>query len=197
MAAISQTIFWDAFLAATKKLYEHFSPSVCLSLTPLSQCSCHRIITKFSAVITIDKSDFNTKSQSPGSKVKVTEVITQLNRFQTVTPVWIIWWLNDSKSLMLLRRGAPLFFKVIHQISRSHETKKIADLFTDGFEMMHKAWCSIEEVLYWFFRSSIKFQGHTGWKIDDLNPIWVRILGPSQLSNPSDLPCEWKVLYFD
>ena len=39
------------------------------------------------------------------------------------------------------------------------------------------------------FRPSIKFQGHTGWKIDDLNPIWLRLLGPSQLSNPSDLPC--------
>ena len=37
--------------------------------------------------------------------------------------------------------------------------------------------------------SSIKFQGHTGWKIDDLNPIWVRLLSRSQLSNPSDLPC--------
>ena len=29
---------------------------------------------------------------------------------------------------------------------------------------MHKAWCSIEEVPYYFFRSSIKFQGHAGWK---------------------------------
>ena len=28
-----------------------------------------------------------------------------------------------------------------------------------------------------------------GWKIDDLNPIWVRLLGWSQLSNPLDLPC--------
>ena len=37
--------------------------------------------------------------------------------------------------------------------------------------------------------SSIKFQGHMGWKIDDLNPVWVRLLGRSQLSNPSDLPC--------
>ena len=39
---------------------------------------------------------------------------------------------------------------------------------------------------YCFFGSSIKFQGHKGWKIDDLNPIWVRLLGRSQLSNPSD-----------
>ena len=54
---------------------------------------------------------------------------------------------------------------------------------------MHKTWYSIEEVPYYFSGSSIKFQGHTGWKIDDLNPIWVRLLGRSQLSNPSDLPC--------
>ena len=53
--------------------------------------------------------------------------------------------------------------------------------------MMHKAWSSIEEVPYCFWRSSVKFQGHTGWKIDDLDPIWVRLLGQSQLSNPSDL----------
>ena len=63
--------------------------------------------------------------------------------------------------------------------------------FTDGFETMHKTWSSIEEVPYcfFFFRSSIKFQGHTSWKIDQLNPIWVRLLGRSQLSNPIDLPC--------
>ena len=42
---------------------------------------------------------------------------------------------------------------------------------------------------YCFLGLFIKFQGHTGWKIDDLNPIWVRLLGRSQLSNPSDLPC--------
>ena len=55
--------------------------------------------------------------------------------------------------------------------------------------MKHKAWCSIEDVPYYFSGLSIKFQGDMGWKIDDLNPIWVRLLGQSQLSNPSDLPC--------
>ena len=55
--------------------------------------------------------------------------------------------------------------------------------------MMHKARCSTEEVPYNFSRSSIKFLGHTGWKIDDLGQIWARLLGRSQLSNPSDLPC--------
>ena len=68
--------------------------------------------------------------------------------------------------------------------------------------MIHKAWSCIEEVPYCFWRSSIKYQGHTGWKIDDLNPVWVRLLGRSQLSNPSDLPCftqikiyvvQWKI----
>ena len=37
--------------------------------------------------------------------------------------------------------------------------------------MMHKAWHSIEEVPYCFFRFSIKFAGHMGPIINDLNPI--------------------------
>ena len=52
-----------------------------------------------------------------------------------------------------------------------------------------QTWSNIEKVPYCFSRSFIKFQGHTGWKIDDFNPIWVRLTGRSQLSNPSDLPC--------
>ena len=99
------------------------------------------------------------------------------------------------------RRGALFFFYVIHQISRSHETKNlrfwpefsVSGLslkfeITDGFKMVYKAWCSIEEVPYYFSRSPIKFQGRAGRKID-LNLIWVRLLDRSQLSNPSDLPC--------
>ena len=98
-------------------------PSVCPSVTPFSPCSHHRIIMKFAEVITND-SDVHAKGQGQRSKVKVTEVTTQLNRFGTVTPVWIhIWWWNDTYSLMLLRRGALLFFKVICQISRSQGAK--------------------------------------------------------------------------
>ena len=107
-------------------------PSVCLSVcpsvrpsvTPFWLCSHHRIIMKFSGVITNDQSKVHAKGQGQRSKVKVTEVTTQLNRFRTVTPVWIhVWWWNDAYSLMLLRRGALLFFKVICQISRSHGSK--------------------------------------------------------------------------
>ena len=54
-------------------------------------------------------------------KVKVTEVMTPLSHFWTITPVWIyIWRSNDAQSLMLPRRGALLFFKLICQISRFH-----------------------------------------------------------------------------
>ena len=99
--------------------------SVCLSVchTFLTMLH-HRIIMKFSGVITNDQSKVHAKDQGQRSKVKVTEVTTQLNRFRTVTHVWIhIWWWNYAYSLMLLRRGALLFFKVIRQISRSHGSK--------------------------------------------------------------------------
>ena len=95
-------------------------PSVSPSVTPFSPCSLHPIIMKFS-VITIDRHDVHAKGEGQKSKVKVTEITTPFSRFQTVTPVWNhIWWWNDAQSLMWLRRGALLFFKVIRQISRSH-----------------------------------------------------------------------------
>ena len=114
--AINQQMF---FLATTKQLYKWFSPSVCpsvrLSVTPFWLCSHHRIVMKFSGG----------QGQRSRSKVKVTEVITQLSRFRTVTPVFIHQWLwNDAESLKQHRRGALLFFKVIRQIWRSHRTKK-------------------------------------------------------------------------
>ena len=98
--------------------------SVRPSVTPFWLCSHHRIIMNFSGVITSDRSDVLAKGQGQKSKVKVTEVTTQLYRFRTVTPVWIhVWWWNDAYSLIMLRRGALLFFKVICQISRSHGSK--------------------------------------------------------------------------
>ena len=86
---------------------------------------------------------------------------------------------------MVLRRGALLFLKVINQISRSHGSKNcrfwpklgVSGLylqfeFTNGYEMMHKARSSIEEVPYCFSRSYVKFQGHTGQKIVDFDLNW-------------------------
>ena len=120
------------FLAATKQLNEWYFPSVRLSVrqsvrlsvTPIWLCSHHQIIMKFSRVITNDKSDIHAKGQGQRSKVKVTEVMTPFSRFRTVTSVWIhiLRW-NYAYSLMLLRKGALLFFKVIRQISRSRGSK--------------------------------------------------------------------------
>ena len=123
---LSRSLWWywpspELFLAATKQLYKWYFPSVRLSVC-LSHlfllCSHHRIIMKFSGVITNDQRKVHAKGQGQRSKVKVTEVTTQLNRFRTVTLVWIhIWWWNDAYSLMLLRRGIvfeghPSNFKV-------------------------------------------------------------------------------------
>ena len=153
---------------------------------------------KFSGVITNDKSKVRAKGQGQRSKVKVTEVTTQLNRFRTVTPVWNdIWWWNNAYSLMLLRRGALLFFKVIRQISRSHGSKNrriwprlgVSGLslkfqFTNGYEIMHKAWSSIEVVPYCLSRSSVKFQGHTALKIVEFDPDWAFPDCNSSLNSP-------------
>ena len=104
----------EIFLAATKQLYEWYFLSACPSVPPFWLCSHHRIIMKFSGVITKDQGKEQTKSQGQRPKVKVTEVTTHLNRFRTVTRVWIhIWWRNDTYSLILIRRGALLFFMVI------------------------------------------------------------------------------------
>ena len=113
--------FW--FLAASKQLYECFSPSVRLpvrpSVTPfwLFPSSHHH---------EIFRSYYQCQKWCPckRSKVTATDVITQLSRFRTVTPARIyIWWWNDALSLMLLGRGALLFFKVIRLISRWHGYK--------------------------------------------------------------------------
>ena len=84
------------FLAATKQLYDLFSPSVCPSVC-LS--ICHTFFTMFPSSYhhEIFRNYYQWQKWRPWkrsrSKVKVTEVNTQLNRFRTVTPVWIhIWW---------------------------------------------------------------------------------------------------------
>ena len=85
-----------------------------LSVTPFSPCSYHYVIMKFSGVITMDRGDVHAKGLGQRSKVKATEVNTQLSRFRTLSPVWIhIWQWNHAHSLKQHRRGAPLFFKVI------------------------------------------------------------------------------------
>ena len=101
-------------------------PSVCLSVCPSVS---HSFLTMFlsSYHLEIFRSYYHWQSwcscKRSRSKVKVTEVMTSFSPFRT-GPAWIhIWRWNDAQSLMLLRRGALLFFKVIRQISRSHGSK--------------------------------------------------------------------------
>ena len=107
------------FLAATKQLYECYFLSVYPSVRPSHLFDYVPIIVSSWNFINDGQSEIYAKGQGQKSKVKVTEVKTELNRFRSVTPVWIhTWWWNDSQSLMFLRIGALLFFKVIRQISR-------------------------------------------------------------------------------
>ena len=97
------------------------------------------------------------------------KILTRIECFRTLTAAWIHPWLwNDAQTLVYCRRGVLLFFKVIHQISRSY-----------------KPWCTVEEVSCCFSRSSIKFQGHTKQKKPiDFDPNWAFPDCNSSLNSP-------------
>ena len=114
-------------LAATKQLSTNGSvrPAVCLSVRLSHLFHYVPIVVSswnFHDLLPMTGSDVHAKDQDQRSKVKVTEIKTQFSCFQTITPVWIYtWWWNDAHRC---RKGALLFFNVIHQISRSHQTNK-------------------------------------------------------------------------
>ena len=158
---------------------------------------------KFSWFITNDKSDAHATYQDQRSKVKVTEIKTQFSCFRIITPVWIyIWWWNDAHRCCL--EEVPYCFSRSSIKFQGRTRQKIAAfdrnwVFPDCNSSLNSPMdlkrCPKLDVIkkacpmVFQERLSTKFQGHTGWKVDDLNPIWVRLLGRSQLSNPSDLPC--------
>ena len=128
------------FLAATKQLYEWFSPSVSPSVCPYVRLSrlfrnvplivsswnfqeCLLVIWVLSMHQVMVRGQ---RSRSPRSK----QILPQFRHFRAVTPVWM----------------------------------------SDGYEMMHMAWSGIEKVLYCFPKSSVKFQSHTGQKIANFDP---------------------------
>ena len=127
--------FGNRFLAATKQLYDWFSPSVCLSVclsVRPSVCLSHLF-----HHVPIIVSSWNFQELLPWSKVmsmQKVKVRGQRSRSQRstpnlavsglLTPVWIhIWQWNHAHSWKQHKRGALLFFKVIRQISRSHGSK--------------------------------------------------------------------------
>ena len=105
------------------------------------------------------------------------------------TKLHIVW-----KRCPIVFQGHSSNFKVTRdkKIAKFDPNRVFLDCnfsFNSPMDLKWCAWCDVEEVPYYFWRLSIKFQGHMGWKIDDLDQIWARLLGRSQLSNPSDLPC--------
>ena len=56
--------------------------------------------------------------------------------------------------------------------------------FTYDDEMIHIAWCCLGEVPYCFWRSSVKFQGHTALKIAEFDPDWAFPDCNSSLNSP-------------
>ena len=59
--------------------------------------------------------------------------------------------------------------------------------------MMHNAWSSIEEVPYCFWRSSVKFQGHTALKIVEFDPNWQFPDSNSSFNSPMAMKCHTKL----
>ena len=55
--------------------------------------------------------------------------------------------------------------------------------------MMHKAWSSIEEVPFRFWRSSVKFQGHLALKIVEFDSNWAFPDCNSSLNSPMAMKC--------
>ena len=55
--------------------------------------------------------------------------------------------------------------------------------------MLHKAWSSIEEVPYCFWRSSVKFQGHTALKMAEFDPYSAFPDCNSSLNSPMAMKC--------
>ena len=68
----------------------------------------------------------------------------------------------SRSSIKFQGHTGPKKMPILNGIGHFHAVIPVE--FTDGFEMMHKAWRGIEEAPYNFSRSSIKFQDHMGQK---------------------------------
>ena len=93
-------------------------------------------------------------------------------------------------------QGHPWNFKVIRDRYHWFWTElSVSGLspqfeFPGGFEMIYKAWSMIGEVPYYFSRSSIKFQGHTGQKITNFDSNWAFLDCNCSLNSPMGL--KWR-----
>ena len=124
-------------------------PSV--RLTPFSHCWFHLIIMTFSGIINIDRSDVHTKYEVTGPGHFFHSFILILRLGCCLCPNH--WGWQQSKQMLPqfghFRTVTLVFINVIHQISRSRRKKNQFN----GYEMMHKTWCS-NQMPYCFSRPS-------------------------------------------
>ena len=119
-------------------------------------------------------------SRSQGQKESL--IWPWFQRFWTITP--------SSNSQMVIKWYSD-------QRSRSQRSKQILNQlcyfllfeFTDGCRMMHKAWSVIEEILYYYARSSVKFQGHRAKKIT--NMTLISAFPDNNSSSNSQMAIKW------
>ena len=160
------------FLAATKQLYEWFSSSVRPPVTPFGLSSCHRIIMKFSRVITSDKSDVHANVQGHRSeqvKLDFTDGYEMMHK--VCMDIEEMPYCFSRSSIKFQGHRRQKYFHIWPNLSVSRLLLQYK--FTNGYEMMHKAWISIEEVPYCCSRSFLKFQCHRGKKSNQSDPIWA------------------------
>ena len=87
------------------------------------------------------------------------------------------------KAWSIIEEVLYCFVKVNRQIWSSHGSKYrriwtnlgVSGLYiqfevTNGYQMMHTAWSSMEEMPYCFSRSYVKLQAHTSKKITNFDP---------------------------
>ena len=124
---------------------------------------------------------------------KTSPILTQIGRFWTIGRSQ----LSNPSDLPCFSRSSIKFEVHTGQKNTNFDLNWVF-LDCNSSWIHRRIWNDVQSLMWYrrgallFFRSSVKFQGHTGWKIYDLNPIWERLLGCSQLSNPSDLPCfQW------
>ena len=120
----------------------------------------------------------------------------RLSHLFDYVPIIVSSWNFQELSLGTRVRSMPKV-KVRGQRSRSQRSRpnltvsglKLQFEFTYDDEIIHIAWCFLGEVPYCFWRSSVKFQGHTALKIVEFDPDWAFPDCNSSLNSPMAMKC--------
>ena len=117
----------------------------------------------------------------------------RLSHLFDYVPIIVSSW-NFQELLLGTRVRSMQKVKVRGQRSRSRPNLTVSGLwlqfeFTYDDEMIHIAWCCLGEVPFCFWRSSVKFQGHTALKIYKFDPDWAFPDCNSSLNSPMAMKC--------